>query len=83
MKRKKLSDELVKYGYVFSLPKMIITYVLMVVLTICVGLIFQLNIGFIIALCVSVLLMLPLYIRNYNYNRYEQQRFYKSFRQGN
>ena len=75
MRRKKLSDELVKYGYVFSLPKMIITYLLMVAITILVGLFFQLNTGFIIALCVSVILMLPLYIRNYNYNRYEQQRF--------
>lgn len=75
MKRKKLSDELVKYGYVFSLPKMIITYLLMVAITILVGLFFQLNTGFIIALCISVILMLPLYIRNYNYNRYEQQRF--------
>jgi len=75
MRRKKLSDELVKYGYVFSLPKMIIAYLLMVAITILVGLFFQLSTGFIIALCVSVILMLPLYIRNYNYNRYEQQRF--------
>lgn len=75
MKRKKLSDELVKYGYVFSLPKMIITYLLMVVFTILLGLFFQLNAVFIIALCICASLMLPLYIKNYNYNRYQQQRF--------
>ena len=75
MKGKKLSDELIKYGYVFSLSKMIMTYLLMVVVSICVGLYFHLNTFFIIALCVGVILMLPLYIRNYNYNRYEQQRF--------
>lgn len=75
MKRKKLSDELVKYGYVFSLPKMIITYLLMAVFTILLGLFFQLNAVFIVALCICACLMLPLYIRNYNYNRYQQQRF--------
>ncbi len=75
MKRKKLSDELVKYGYVFSLPKMIITYLLMVVFTILLGLFFQLNAIFIVALCICACLMLPLYIKNYNYNRYQQQRF--------
>ena len=75
MKNKKLSDELVKYGYVFSVSKMVTTYVIMVVGTIAVGLFFHLSIGFIIALCVAVILMLPLYIKNYNYNRYEQQRF--------
>ena len=75
MKRKKLSDELVKYGYVFSLPKMIITYLLMVVFTILLGLFFQLDAVFIVALCICACLMLPLYIRNYNYNRYQQQRF--------
>ncbi|MBE5898659.1 MAG: hypothetical protein E7279_03570 [Lachnospiraceae bacterium] len=75
MKRKKLSDELVKYGYVFSLPKMIITYLLMVVFTILLGLFFQLDAVFIVALCICACLTLPLYIRNYNYNRYQQQRF--------
>ena len=75
MKRKKLSDELVKYGYVFSLPKVIITYLLMVVFTILLGLFFQLDAVFIVALCICACLMLPLYIRNYNYNRYQQQRF--------
>ena len=75
MKRKKLSDELVKYGYVFSLPKMIITYLLMVVFTILLGMFFQLDAVFIVALCICACLMLPLYIRNYNYNRYQQQRF--------
>ena len=75
MKRKKLSDELVKYGYVFSLPKMLITYFLMAVFTILLGLFFQLNAVFIVALCICACLMLPLYIRNYNYNRYQQQRF--------
>lgn len=75
MKRKKLSDELVKYGYVFSLPKMIITYLLMVVFTILLGLFFQLDAVFIVALCICACLMLPLYIKNYNYNRYQQQRF--------
>lgn len=75
MKRKKLSDELVKYGYVFSLPKMIITYLLMAVFTILLGLFFQLDAVFIVVLCICACLMLPLYIRNYNYNRYQQQRF--------
>ncbi len=75
MKKKKLSDELVKYGYVFSTSKMIIAYLTMVVLAVVVGLFFHLNAPFIIALCIAVVLMLPLYIRNYNYNRYEQQRF--------
>lgn len=75
MKRKKLSDELVKYGYVFSLSKMVVTYVVMVVSTILVGMFFQLNSVFIIGLIISVALMLPLYIRNYNYNRFQQQRF--------
>lgn len=75
MKRKKLSDELVKYGYVFSLPKVIITYLLMVVFTILLGLFFQLDAVFIVALCICACLMLPLYIKNYNYNRYQQQRF--------
>lgn len=75
MRKKKLSDELVKYGYVFSLPKMVVTYLLMVVVTICVGLFFQLNTVFIMALSLGVFLMLPFYIKNYNYNRYEQQRF--------
>ncbi len=75
MKKKKLSDELVKYGYVFSLPKMLITYFLMAVFTILLGLFFQLDAVFIVALCICACLMLPLYIRNYNYNRYQQQRF--------
>lgn len=75
MKRKKLSDELIKYGYVFSLPKMVITYIVMVISTVLIGLLFQLNSVFIIVLCICVILMLPLYIKNYNYNRYQQQRF--------
>ena len=75
MRDKKLSDELVKYGYVFSVSKMVITYSLMVVMTIVVGLFFHLSFGFIVALIVAVALMLPLYIKNYNYNRFQQQRF--------
>ena len=54
---------------------MIITYLLMAVFTILLGLFFQLNAVFIVALCICACLMLPLYIRNYNYNRYQQQRF--------
>ena len=75
MKNRKLSDELIKYGYVLSARKMITTYVVMVVGTIAVGLFFHLTTPLIIALCVAVVLMLPLYIKNYNRNRYEQQRF--------
>ncbi|MCR4611000.1 MAG: hypothetical protein K5644_03785 [Lachnospiraceae bacterium] len=75
MKNKKLSDELIRYGYVFSKSKMIATYIIMVIMSVVVGWFFHLTPGFIIALCIAVILMLPLYIKNYNYNRYEQQRF--------
>lgn len=75
MRDKKLSDELIKYGYVFSKSKMIVTYIIMVLMSVVVGLFFRLNTGFIIGLCIAVILMLPLYIKNYNYNRYQQERF--------
>ena len=89
MRDKKLSDELVKYGYVFSVSKMVITYSLMVVMTIVVGLFFHLSFGFIVALIVAVALMLPLYIKNYNYfigtidksiNFFDQKQIFKKVR---
>ncbi len=75
MKQKKLSDELVKYGYVFSTSKTIVAYLIMVCITVVVGLLFRLNWPFIIGLCLAVALMLPLFLRSLAVNRYEMQRF--------
>ena len=75
MGTRQLSDEMKKYGYVFSLKKTLGCYLLFVGGMILLGRMFQLQWQYTIALCVVMMMLLPFFIRNAWKNRYEQQRF--------
>lgn len=70
-----LWDELRKYGYVFSWPKAILTYAIGVLAAVALGIFFRLQGGYLLALCIWVVFLLPLFLRNNYRNRYAQQQF--------
>lgn len=75
MGRKQLYEELLRYGYVFSLKKSAALYAVTVAGTILLGLYFGLRGGFLLALGIWVMFLLPFFLRNAYRNRYEQRRF--------
>lgn len=75
MNPRSLWDELRRYGYVFSWKKSVLTYTVGVLATVALGAFFQLQGVYLVALCVWVLLLLPLFMRNIYRNRYGQQQF--------
>lgn len=75
MKPKQLWAELQRYGYVFSLKKSLGAYFLVMILTMFAGMFFRLDGIYLVALCVGVCLIFPLFIRNAYKNRYSQRRF--------
>ena len=75
MNPKLLWDELRKYGYVFSWKKSILTYAIGVLAAVALGIFFRLQGGYLVALCVWVVLLLPLFLRNAYGHRYAQQQF--------
>lgn len=73
--RNRLSDELKKYGYVFSVKRTIVLLAVSIVTAIGVALFLRLK-GWYLGCFISfVIAFLPLFIRNAYKNRYEQQRF--------
>ena len=75
MEELRLSDEMKKYGYVFSRKKSILLYTAVVVITMTLGIFFGLDMICRSILAGAVLVMLPFFIRNSAKNRYNQQRF--------
>ena len=70
-----LSDELKKYGYVFSLKRSVLLYLMTFGVMLLLGRIFALSLLAQTVLCVAGLLMLPFFLRNVWENRYHQKRF--------
>ena len=72
---KSLSEELTRYGYVFSMKRSIMLYTFAFVLMLALGRFYSL--GFIAQAIVftAVFLMLPFFIKNIFANRYNQKRF--------
>ncbi|MBQ1548684.1 MAG: hypothetical protein IIZ61_09870 [Lachnospiraceae bacterium] len=75
MEKRNLSDELKKYGYVFSIKRTLILYAGAMAFTLLLGSFFSLNIICKTVLCIVLALFLPFFIRNTLKNRYQQQRF--------
>ena len=75
MAREALSEELKKYGYVFSIKRNIMLYFSAGVVSLIMGKIFALNMGNMIILMLFVILLLPFFIRNSLRNKYNQKRF--------
>lgn len=75
MEDRRISDELKKYGYVFSLRKNVILYIMASLISFLMGRIFRLNMVCQIILIIAVIIMLPFFIRNSLINRDNQQRF--------
>ncbi len=75
MKPKLLWDEMRKYGYVFSPQKSLITYALVVIGAIGLGMMFGLSGMCIVILCLWVGLLFPFFLRNLYKNRFMQQQF--------
>lgn len=75
MKKESLSDELTKYGYVFSMKRSIFMYVLAVLAMFLLGKIFKLNNVSIIVLSIVAIILLPFFIRNQARNKYIQRQF--------
>ena len=75
MEDRRISDELKRYGYVFSLRKNVILYIMASLISFLMGRIFRLNMVCQIILIIAVVIMLPFFIRNSLINRDNQQRF--------
>ncbi len=75
MEELRLSDEMTKYGYVFSRKKSVAVYTGVVLFTMALGVIFGLNLVCRAILAGACTIMLPFFIRNSMKNRYNQQRF--------
>ncbi len=73
--RNPLSDELRKYGFVFSLKKGFLLYLLVVTGLILLGRFFRLGMVCQTILCIVVVLMVPLFLRNMLKGRFLQRRF--------
>lgn len=75
MAREKLSDELLRYGYVFSLKRTLLLYALTAIGMLLLGRFFGLHTPEQIALCMGTFLFLPFFVRNSLKNKYQQRRF--------
>ena len=75
MGEKRLSDELNRYGYVFSIKKTGVLYVVAFAGLLLVGRLFSLNVYAQGCLCVIGLFFLPLFLKNAYANQYYQRRF--------
>ncbi len=75
MERRALSDELEKYGYVFSVKRTVFSFFIAFVLLLLLGRFFGLRILPQAVLTGAGLLLLPLFVRNSWKSRYDQQRF--------
>ena len=75
MAKTSVSDELKKYGYVFSGKKTAIELAFVFGLVIFLGVVFSLDIFYEVVLGIICLLFLPLFLKNYAKSKYVQQRF--------
>lgn len=75
MGEKRLSDELHRYGYVFSVKKTGFLYVVAFALLVVLGRLFTLNLYAQICLCVIGLFFLPFFLKNAYGNQYYQKKF--------
>ena len=75
MGKRVLSEELEKYGYVFSLKRSLPLYLGAFLGIFILGKFFSLNVYCRIFLAVVLFLYLPFFVRNTLKNRYQQQRF--------
>lgn len=75
MGRRQLSEELTRYGYVFSLKKSVLLYAAAMMAAVVLGLYFGLRGGYLLALGIWIVFWLPFLLRNNYKNRYEQRRF--------
>ncbi|MCR5546494.1 MAG: hypothetical protein K6F30_08480 [Lachnospiraceae bacterium] len=75
MGEKRLSDELNRYGYVFSVKKTGVLYVIAFALLLIIGRLFSLNLYAQICLSVMGLVFLPLFLRNAYGNQFYQRKF--------
>lgn len=73
--RNRLSDELRKYGYVFSMKRTVLLLVMAIIGAVGISLFFRLKTWYLLGFILWVIAFLPLFIRNAYKNRYEQQRF--------
>ena len=76
IKPKNLEGEITGYGYVFNLKKTLVTFGITFLLTIILGIIFNLQWMYIAAMCAIDLLFLPKIISNTYKYMYEQRRFF-------
>lgn len=74
-KQSKLYEELIKYGYVFSVKKSMAIYISSMCFVLFLGKFFGLGAVFQAVLCVYTLILMPFFYRNSLKNRYEQKRF--------
>ena len=75
MEKKRLSDELNRYGYVFSIKRTGVLYVTAFAGLLILGRMFSLYLWAQIILCVIGLAFLPFYLKNAYKNQYYQKRF--------
>ncbi|MCR4782706.1 MAG: hypothetical protein K5851_08200 [Lachnospiraceae bacterium] len=75
MARETVSDELKKYGYVFSKKKTLISIVAVFFVTFGLGKLFRLDFFYEVVLGVFLIIFLPFFIRNSERSRYVQKRF--------
>jgi Ca2+/Na+ antiporter len=73
--REALSEEIKKYGYVFSVKKNVLLYIFTAIVSMVMGRLFALNLANMIILMLFVIALLPFFIRNGMKNRYNQKRF--------
>ena len=73
--KKVLSEELKKYGYVFSMKKHLLMYAAVIFTMLLLGHFFQMNLPCQVILCSLGCISLPFFIRNTMKNKYEQKRF--------
>lgn len=72
---KNLSAEIQEFGYVFSVQKMVIAIMLEIILSITAGVIYKLDIPYIIVVSLVGLFTIPQLILNNYHNMYQQKRF--------
>ena len=75
MGMRSLSDELKKYGYVFSTRRSILLYMTAFAGMLALGRFFSLGIFAQLCLCLAGFFTLPFFLRNALKNRYHQKRF--------
>ena len=71
----KLSEELKKYGYEFSLKREVIKLFLIVAAVLVMGLLFEIRPVCLTALYVLIMSIMPFWLKNYYRRKFEQQKF--------